>query len=274
MMFLRFAIPQASYVIGGGHYVRGGSQALTDRLIGLIKENGGTLEAVREADALAIEDGRVTGVHHTTPDGRDPRTDLAPIVFGNAAPRVLASMLPEESRDSFLAPYGKRRSSISLWTVSLGLSRPAKELGVARYSTFVLPPWLTSLQHMREAASVMGEEPGRRLPPYVFVDHSHIDSGLNQNGLHFASHCGVDRLENWSSRSSEAKKERKARWMDVWLPTLIVIFQASPAPSCIAKWQLRKPCITISTRLKGPFTALLPKERSVRRLGRAPCLIV
>jgi all-trans-retinol 13,14-reductase len=214
MLFLRFAIPQASYVIGGGHYVRGGSQALTDRLVGLIKENGGTLEAGRVADALAVEDGRVTGVHHRTPDGRDAQTDLAPIVFGNAAPSLLASMLPEDAHDSFLAPYDKRRASISLWTVSLGLSRPAAEMGVTHYSTFVLPPWLTSFQHMRLAAQVMGEEPGGRLPPYVFVDHSHIDSGLNQNGLHFASYCGVDRLENWSACSSEAKKMRKERWMD------------------------------------------------------------
>ncbi len=33
MQFLHFAVAQASYVLGGGHYVRGGSQALTDRLV-------------------------------------------------------------------------------------------------------------------------------------------------------------------------------------------------------------------------------------------------
>src|SRR6202035_4419923 len=32
MPFLRFAIPQASYLLGGGHYVRGGSQALSSPL--------------------------------------------------------------------------------------------------------------------------------------------------------------------------------------------------------------------------------------------------
>ena len=36
MLFLRYAIPQASYVLGGGHYIRGGSQALTDRLVALM----------------------------------------------------------------------------------------------------------------------------------------------------------------------------------------------------------------------------------------------
>ena len=39
--FLRFAVAQASYVIGGGHYVRGGSKALSDRLIALIREGDG-----------------------------------------------------------------------------------------------------------------------------------------------------------------------------------------------------------------------------------------
>jgi all-trans-retinol 13,14-reductase len=214
MSFLHFAVAQASFVIGGGHYVRGGSQALSDRLVALIKEAGGEIEAGREADGLTVEGGRVTGVHHIARDSKDPRTDRAPIVLGNAAPRVLAAMLPEQHRDSFLAPYDKRNSSISLWTVSLGLSRPAKEFGVRHYSTFILPPWLTAFAQMREAASVMGEEPGMRLPPYVFVDHSHIDTGLNQNGPHFASYCGVDRLDNWSTLDSAASKQRKNKWID------------------------------------------------------------
>lgn len=214
LLFLRFAIPQASYIIGGGHYVRGGSQALTDRLVALIKEAGGELETGREANGFVISDGRVTGVRHVERTGKDVQTDLAPIVLGNAAPRVLAAMLPEENRDAFLAPYAKRRSSISLWTVSLGLNRPAKEMGVRHYSSFILPSWLKSLAQMREATSVMGEQPGQRLPPYVFVDHSQIDSGLNQQGPNFVSFCGADRLENWSYLSNDEKQERKARWID------------------------------------------------------------
>jgi all-trans-retinol 13,14-reductase len=98
--------------------------------------------------------------------------------------------------------------------VSLGLSRPAREFGVRHYSTFILPAWMTSLAHMREAAEVMGEEPGSRMPPYVFVDHSHIDTGLNENGSCFASFCGVDRLDNWSTLDSTAKKQRKESWID------------------------------------------------------------
>ena len=67
---------------------------------------------------------------------------------------------------------------------------------------------------MHETASVMGEVPGTRLPPYVFVDHSQLDSGLNRNGPYFASYCGADRLENWLSPDRNAKKERKEKWID------------------------------------------------------------
>ena len=69
LLFLRFAIPQASYLIGGGHYVRGGSQSLTDRLVTLIKDAKGELETGREANGLIIEGGRVAGVRHVNRAG-------------------------------------------------------------------------------------------------------------------------------------------------------------------------------------------------------------
>lgn len=214
LLFLRFAIPQASYLIGGGHYVRGGSQSLTDRLVTLIKDAKGELETGREANGLIIEGGRVAGVRHVNRAGTDLQTDFAPIVLGNAAPQVLAAMLPQGNQDAFLAPYTNRRSSISLWTVSLGLNRPAKELGIRHYSTFILPSWLMSLAQMRDSASVLGEEPGQRLPPYVFVDHTQIDSGLNPQGPYFVSYCGADRLENWSALSNDERSARKTKWID------------------------------------------------------------
>ena len=213
MLFVLFAIPQASYLIGGGHYIRGGSQALTDRLVAIIKANGGVLEAGREATAILIEHDRVTGVRHASRTGGDQRTDGARIVLGNAAPTVLAGMLPQGQEDRFVARYEGRSPSISLWTVTLGLSRPAKDFGVRRYSTFVLPVWMTRLSQMIEASFVMGREPGDRMPPYVFVDYRQIDSGLNQDGPSVVTLCGADSLANWAHRSADAKKAHKSAWI-------------------------------------------------------------
>ncbi len=214
MLFLRYAVAQASYLIGGGHYVRGGSVVLSNRLVALIREADGVVENGREADTLLLDGRHIAGVGHHVRDGTDPRTAFAPVVFGNAAPHRLAEMLPATSREAFLAPYAERRVSISLWTIAIGLSRPPREFGVERYSTFILPEWMKTFGEIQEAAAVMGDDAGTRLPGYVFVDYDRIDSGLNQDGPFLGSFCGVDRLENWTGLSQDQKIARKERWMD------------------------------------------------------------
>jgi all-trans-retinol 13,14-reductase len=187
MSFVRFAIPQASYLLGGGHYIRGGSQALSGRLVALIEEAQGVVETGREVSALVLGGDCVIGVAHYGRGHSDPRVDYAPVIFGNAAPARLAQMLPEDRREAFLAPYASRRPSISLWTVSLGLSRPPAAFGVGSYSTFILPSWLRT---------------------------------LGQAGPYLGSLCGTDRIENWRELSAEAKQARKTAWMECLIADL------------------------------------------------------
>ena len=214
MRFLHFAIPQASFLLGGGHYVRGGSQALADRLVSLIRAAGGVAEAGREAGALIMTGERVTGVRHSARGGGDSWVDSAPVVFGNAAPHRLAEMLPEGQRAIFLAPYQGRPVSISLWTLSVGLSRPAREFGVTHYSTCIFPDWMKTLGAYREAAGILGTEPADRVPPYAFVDYHRIASGLNEAGPFLGSICGVERIENWAGLTADQKHRRRELWMD------------------------------------------------------------
>jgi all-trans-retinol 13,14-reductase len=211
-LFLRYAIPQASYIAGGGHYVRGGSKVLADRLAALIREAGGALESGREADEILLAGGKVAGVGHHSKGGGDRQIDEARLVLGNAAPQVLASMLPESKRQTFLAPYAGRSLSISLWTVSLGLSGPARDFGVGCYLTFIIPSWMQGFSQMRETAAIMGKAPGMRMPQYVFVDFHQIDSGLNAGPAYLASFCGGDRLENWALLDPATREARKKAW--------------------------------------------------------------
>jgi all-trans-retinol 13,14-reductase len=213
MPFIQFAIPQASYLAGGGHYIRGGSQVLSDRLVAIIREAGGEVEAGREVETILLDGDRARGVRHRAPDTDDVREVLAPVVFGNAAPTALAAMLPEDMRLIFMSRYQNLRPSISLWSISLGLARHSREFGVRHYSTSVLPRWLTTLSSFREAAAVPGEN-SDRIMPYGFVAYDQIDSGLNTQGPYLAALVGVDRIENWAGLDVEAKRERKARWMD------------------------------------------------------------
>ena len=217
MPFVAFAIPQASYLMGGGHYVRGGSRVLSDRLIAIVREACGEAEVGRDVQAILLSDDRVRGVRHcarSAGGADDLREDLAPVVFGNAAPTVLAAMLPEQLRPRFSALYRDRRPSISLWTISLGLSRPSHAFGVRHYSTTILPDWMTALGQFREAGTLLREDPGKRTPPYGFVAYDQIDSGLNQSGPFLVSMVGVDRLANWTDVAADTKRMRKERWMD------------------------------------------------------------
>ncbi len=214
--FIAYAIPQASYLIGGGHYIRGGSQALSDRLAAIVTDAGGAIETGREAVAILTDAGRVTGVQHAGRDGRNRQTDHAPVLFGDAAPHVLAELLPDEEQDRFSAPFRDRKLSTSLWTVALGLDRKPAEFGARTYSTIILPDWMIKLNQFRDAAAVLGQDPSEttRLPPYSFVDYSRIDTGLNQAAPFLGTLCGLDRWGNWTGLGAATIRDRKQRWMD------------------------------------------------------------
>ena len=214
MPFIHFAIPQASYLTGGGHYIRGGSQVLSDRLVAIIREAGGEVEAEREVETILLDGNRTRGVRHRARKTGDVREEFAPIIFGNAAPAVLAAMLPDDKRATFMSRYQGRRPSISLWTMSLGLNRRSRDFGVRHYSTSILPSWLTTLSGFRDAAAVLGDGSESRITPYGFVAYDQIDSGLNADGPYLAALVGLDRVENWTGLTQEAKRARKERWMD------------------------------------------------------------
>jgi phytoene dehydrogenase-like protein len=178
------------------------------------------VEAGREVEAILVDGNRTRGVRHRAPGTDDVREELAPIVLGNAAPSVLASMLPQDKRSAFLSRYEGRIPSISLWSIAIGLNRPSRDFGVRHYSTSVLPEWLTSLSGFREAGVLLGEDPPTRLAPYNFVAYDQIDSGLNEQGPYLGALVGVDRLTNWAGLSVEAKRSRKERWMDLVIADL------------------------------------------------------
>jgi all-trans-retinol 13,14-reductase len=214
MPFIAYAIPQSSYLLGGGHYIRGGSQTLSDRLVTIVRAAGGEVVAGREVDRIMLAGNRVRGVGHRAREGNDAREDLAPVVFGNAAPMVLAEMLPNAKRAAFKLAYRFRSPSISLWSISLGLNRLSRDFGVRHYSTTVLPPWLDALSRYGEAAAILGEEAQTRITPYSLVAYDQIDSGLNPGPPYLTALVGIDRVQNWAGLTNEAKQARKERWMD------------------------------------------------------------
>jgi phytoene dehydrogenase-like protein len=73
---------------------------------------------------------------------------------------------------------------------------------------------MKTLAGFREAAAIMAEDCSARLPPYVFVDYTRVDSGLNKTAPFLGTLCGVDRIDNWTGLGPEEKRARKECWMD------------------------------------------------------------
>jgi hypothetical protein len=68
----------------------------------------------------------------------------------------------------------------SIWRVAttFGLSARPTEIGFSRYSTLLLPKWMTRLADRRRSGEVMAGIPGDAVLPMALVDYSAIDSGL------------------------------------------------------------------------------------------------
>lgn len=215
LWWLAYAVAQGFYLSGGGYYIRGGSQVLSNRLVEIIREEGGEAVWGRKVNEILLDDhGAVVGVRHESGQGGERQTAFAPLVFGNAAPHVLADMLPPERRREFMAPYEDKRLSISLFSIALGLKVKPSELRVSSYSTMLLPDWMRRLDDFRQNAVLLGDLPRQRLPALALVDYSHIDSGLINHGEYPVAVVGVDRLSNWTGLSSGAYDAKRSAWLD------------------------------------------------------------
>jgi phytoene dehydrogenase-like protein len=212
LWWIFFAIAQGGYLASGGRYIRGGSQRLSDALARVIKTAGGDILLGRCASEIGLDgEGLPKSVVHTDRVGSDPVEVQASIIVGNAAPAVLATLLPEPARTRFLAAYSGLRLSISLFSATFGLSVRPSELGLAIYSTVLLPSWMNKLaDHSRSSALLRGM-PGTEMPAMAVVNYSAIDSGLG-GPPYPVSAVGADQCVNWLGLDRQAHDAKRERW--------------------------------------------------------------
>lgn len=208
-----FAAAQGSYLLSGGRYVQGGSQRLSSALARAIKAAGSDVILRRTASAIGFDSDGIASLTHTAKAGGDPQTVETSRIVGNAAPETLASLLPPTSGEKLLAAYADRKPSISLFALTLGLSKPPRDFGITSYSTQLLPDWMTSLDDYAQATALMADEPGGRMPPLAVVDYAAIESGIPVPP-YVLSIVGPDRLSNWNGDDQDSYRAKRARWQD------------------------------------------------------------
>jgi phytoene dehydrogenase-like protein len=209
-----FAASQGGYLLSGGRYVQGGSQRLSSALARAIRTAGGEVMIRRVVTAIPLNaQGRPCGATHSAKDGSDIQTVESGVIVSNAAPEILASLLPADAARKLNDSYAHRQPSISLFALTLGLSKPPREFGVAGYSTQLLPPWMARLGDYAQGAALMANEPADRMPPFAIVDYAAIDSGVPAPP-YVLSIFGPDRLSNWDGSDLDLYRDKRARWQD------------------------------------------------------------
>jgi len=212
MWWILFAVAQGGYLASGGRYVRYGSARLSNALADATRQAGGEIILGRQVTEIRLDtDGRPSGVVHAGRNGAELAEARAPIIVTNAAPAVLAAMLPAAARERFWSDYAGRRLSISLFSATFGLSARPATLGFRSYSTLLLPRWMKSLSDHRRSADLLAAAPGQEQPLLTIVDYSAIDSGLG-GPPYPVSVVGVDRLANWSGLDKAAAETKREQW--------------------------------------------------------------
>jgi phytoene dehydrogenase-like protein len=224
LWWVYFAMAQGSYLLSGGRFVHGGSQRLSSALARVIRVAGGDVLLRRVVSGVALDpQGSASTVTHTAKDGSDPQMVEALRIVSNAAPATLAELMPAASAEKLTESYAKRTPSISLFALTLGLSKPPREFGISAYSTQLLPPWMKRLSDYAQGAVLMADEPGERMPPMSIVDYAAIDSGLPVPP-YVLSVYGPDLLSNWDSSDMDAYREKRGRWQEAIVRYLSSIY--------------------------------------------------
>jgi phytoene dehydrogenase-like protein len=214
LWWIFFAMAQGSYLQSGGRFVQGGSQRLSSALARAIRVAGGEVLLRRVASRIVPDSqGRASTVTHTARDGSDPQIVEGLRIVGNAAPAALAPLMPAAAAAALTQGTTHQTPSISLFALTLGLSKPPREFGISAYSTQLLPPEMKRLTDYALGAALMADEPGMGMPPMSIVDYAAIDSGVPAPP-HVLLICGPDRLSNWDSSDLESYREKRGRWQD------------------------------------------------------------
>ncbi|MDH5637274.1 MAG: NAD(P)/FAD-dependent oxidoreductase [Nitrospinota bacterium] len=207
-----YSIAQMSYLKGGGHFIKGGSQNLSDYLASIIRDNGGEVKLRHEATKIVMKDGKASGVEYIRVSGEGGKIHTAQCqaVAANAStPDVVNKLAPGAFREDYSAKINSMKVACSFFCVYIGFKKTPKELGNPAYSTFVLEDSVTSLKDLHDAEKLDMIDKG-----YVFVDYSQIDSGLAQEGKSLGVIVSIDYLSRWEELSTEEYQEQKKRQMD------------------------------------------------------------
>ena len=206
MSMIYFSAAQASFFNGGGHFIRGGSQKLSDYLAKVIEDNGGDVLLNNLVTRIITKENQAVGVEFKPAFIRDAETksSYAKVIIANAAVPNVPTMLAEEVRPLLEKKISGLEKACSILSVYIGFDKEIKELGNRHYSTFIMDE---SVNRLGDISTHYRVDYSKR--SFAFVDYSQIDSGLAPKGKSIGVISVLDYLSDWENLDREAYQRKK-----------------------------------------------------------------
>jgi all-trans-retinol 13,14-reductase len=206
-----YSAAQARYFNGGGSYIKGGSQTLSDYLAEFIRKHSGEVVLNHLVTGFITENGKLTSVTYRKKRVSAPDTLIACAdeIIANAAMPNIVELLPEKYGSMLRTEIGDQKPGASLLTVYFGFKNLLKNIGNQHYSIFVFDG------SIKTQADILKNNKGDYSKrSFTFVDYGQVDSTLAPEGKSVGALCCIDYLADWESlpvKEYKAKKEEVAK---------------------------------------------------------------
>ncbi len=213
-----YSIAQGSYFQGGGNFIKGGSQKLSDYLSNCIQRNGGEVILKHMVTEIIAENNKAVGIKYMAAGNETSElfTAHANEIIANAAiPNVAGKLLPERHRKGLQKQVEKLEPGASLLTMYFGFKKNAKDLGSKHYSTFVFDDSIET-----QADIKVNNKGDFKQRSFTFIDYSQIDSALTTEEKSVGAICCIDYYSDWEKLNKEEYRAKKKLVADIFMEKL------------------------------------------------------
>lgn len=213
-----YSVAQGSYYSGGGNFIKGGSQKLSNYLADFISENGGKVILKHLVTEIITENNKAVGVKYKAIKKNESEeiTAFADEIIANAAiPNVANMLLPKVYGEKLQQKIHKLEKAASLLTIYFGFKKPVKDIGNRYYSTFIYD------DSVKTQADIKTNNKGDfNKRSFTFVDYSQVDSALTTKDKSVGVVCCIDYFGDWDKLGKEEYKAKKEEVAEIYIEKL------------------------------------------------------
>ena len=218
-----YSAAQDAYYSGGGNFIKGGSQQLSNYLAGFIESNGGKVIYNHMVTKILFEDDKAVGIEYSKKKSNDILSAFGKNIVVNAAiPQLVESLLPTKQAEIIKPDVSKREIGASLLTVYLGFNKMLSELNNINYSAFI---YHDSIDKIGDILPNNKSDFDKR--SFTFVDYGQVDSSLAPEGKSVGVICCIDYISDWENLSREAYKAKKEKVAQTFINRLDLLIPGS-----------------------------------------------